>query len=67
MERLPRCSQGENNSEFCIKSEIPGCNNYIILISCNGILGLGFSMLGKQKTHLDAFWHFQYHMDTKTL
>lgn len=42
MERLPRCNLVENNSEFCIKSEIPDHNNNIILISCKGIFGLGF-------------------------
>lgn len=42
MERLPRCNLGENNSEFCIKSEIPDHSNHIILISCKGILELGF-------------------------
>lgn len=24
-------------------------------------------MLGMQETHVDAYWHFQYHLDTKTL
>lgn len=33
---------GEINSEFSIKSEIPDHNNHIILISCKGIIRLGF-------------------------